>query len=79
LAQVHETERTSPALKNKYVQYQSFIFLLKIPGPYVDMKISTRRGNCSNIKRVAGIPASKETGMTAPSLPSITILKAAQN
>jgi hypothetical protein len=43
------------------------------------MKISTRRGNCSNIKRVAGIPASKETGMTAPNLPSITILKAAQN
>jgi hypothetical protein len=42
------------------------------------MKISTRRGNCSNIKRVTGIPASNETGMTTSNLPSITILRAAQ-
>ena len=34
-----------------------------MPGPYVEMKISTRRGNCSSTKRVTGTHASKMTGI----------------
>ena len=36
--------------ETKCIQYQSFIFLLKMPGTYAEMKISTRRENCINRK-----------------------------
>ena len=59
-------------------QYQRFIFLLKIPGPYVDTKISTRRGNCKNMKKVTGMLASSTTGITTSNLPFSIIMRAAQ-
>ena len=37
--------------ETKCIQYQRFILLLKMPGTYAEMKISTRRENCINRKR----------------------------
>jgi phosphoribosylformylglycinamidine (FGAM) synthase PurS component len=54
------------------------MFLLKIPGPYVDTKISTSRGNCSNMKKVTGIVASSTIGIIIFNLPSNIIIRAAQ-
>ena len=34
-----------------------------MPGPYVEMKILTRRGNCNNANRVTGTQASKIIGI----------------
>ena len=59
-------------------QYQRFIFLLKIPGPYVDIKISTRRGNCSNMKKVIGMLASNTIEIRISILPFSIIMREAQ-
>lgn len=34
-----------------------------MPGPYVEMKISTKKGNCSSTNRVIGTQASKMIGI----------------
>ena len=51
-----------------------------MPGPYVEMKISTRRGNCSSTKRVTGTQASKMIGIitTLVDRPFSKIARAAQ-
>jgi hypothetical protein len=53
---------------------------MKMPGPYVDMKISTSRGNCENMKRVSDWKTStqnKWNGITSI-IPSNITRRAAQ-
>ena len=47
-------------------------------GPYVDIKISTRRGNCNNMKMVTGILANKMVGIIRFRFPSSIIIRVAQ-
>lgn len=72
------TQLTSSLYTSQLHQYQHFVFRSKMPGPQVEKKISTRRGNCNSMKRVTGIPERKTIGITICSFPSNRIIRAAQ-
>lgn len=49
-----------------------------MPGPYVDLTISTRRGHCKDMKRMTGTQARTAITMITSSFPQNVTIRATQ-